>query len=155
MKGKRTDLSQNSCAASRALEIVGDWWSLLIVRDALVGLQRFGEFQKSIGLAKNILSSRLKKLTDGGVLRIESDEASPSKRRYVLTDSGKRLAVLITALWQWGEEHCFQPGEAVPLLIDKATEQPLAKLEIRTADGRVVDPRHLQMALKERSMEPV
>jgi hypothetical protein len=94
-------------------------------------------------------------LSDGGVLRIECDEASPSKRRYVLTDSGKRLAVLITALWQWGEEHCFQPGEAVPLLIDKATEQPLAKLEIRTADGRVVDPRDLQMALQERSAESV
>ena len=71
MKGRRTDLSRTPCATSRALEIVGDWWSLLIVRDALLGLQRFGEFQKSIGLAKNILSSRLKKLVDDGVLRVE------------------------------------------------------------------------------------
>src|ERR1700753_316673 len=151
MKGERTELSRNSCAASRALEVVGDWWSLLIVRDALIGLQRFSEFQKSIGLAKNVLSSRLKKLVHTGVLRVEPDGDSPSRHRYLLTDSGKHLAVVITALWQWGEENCIQPGESAPLLIDKATEQPVAKLELKTTDGRVVDPRDLRMALKERS----
>lgn len=153
MKGTRTDLSQSPCAASRALEIVGDWWSLLIVRDALVGLNRFGEFQKSIGLAKNILSSRLKKLVDNGVFRLEPDGDSPSRHRYVLTDSGKQLAVIITAIWQWGEQNCFQSGEAIPLLIDKGTGQPLAQLELRTTKGQVVNPRDLQMALIERSSE--
>jgi DNA-binding HxlR family transcriptional regulator len=130
--------------------VVGDWWSLLIVRDALVGMERFSEFQKSIGLAKNILSSRLRKLVAGGVLQLVPDEASRNRHRYLLTDKGKALAVVITAIWQWGEENCFEPGESVPLLIDKASEQPLAKLEIRTAAGRIVDPRDLQMGLVER-----
>src|SRR5262249_31468304 len=137
VKGRRTDLSQEACAASRALEVVGDWWSLLIVRDALVGVERFSEFQKSIGLARNILSSRLKKLVDDGVLQLVPDEASLTRHKYLLTDKGKGLAVVIAAIWQWGEQNCFQPGEAVPLLIDKASKQPLAKLEIKTADGRV------------------
>lgn len=149
MKGKRLDLSQESCAASRALSVVGDWWSLLIVRDALVGIERFGEFQKSIGLAKNILSARLKKLVDDGVLRIEADEGSTARHRYVLTEKGRRLAVVITAIWQWGEENCFLPGEPVPFLVDEATNQPLAKMQIRTADGRVIEPHDLKMAVRE------
>ncbi|MGY4225040.1 DNA-binding HxlR family transcriptional regulator [Bradyrhizobium sp. USDA 4503] len=149
MKGRRTDLSQNACAASRALEVFGDWWSLLIVRNALLGMEKFSGFQKSIGLAKNILS-RLRKLVDGGVLQLVSDEASPNRHKYLLTDKGKALAVVIMAIWQWGEENCFDPGESLPLLIDKASELPLAKLEIKTADGRVVDPRELQMSLVER-----
>ena len=78
------------------------------------------------------------------------DEASPSRHRYLLTEKGKGLAVVITAIWQWGEQNCFQPGEAVPVLIDRSAEQPLAKLELRTADGRVIEPRDLQMALAER-----
>jgi len=148
VKGRRTDLSRTPCATSRALEIVGDWWSLLIVRDALLGLQRFGEFQKSIGLAKNILSSRLKKLVDDGVLRVEADGESTSRHRYALTDRGQQLAIVITALWQWGEKHCFRPGESAPLLLDKATAQPLAPLELKTVKGHVLDPRKVQMALK-------
>lgn len=153
MKGRRTDLGRSPCAASRALEVVGDWWSLLIVRDALLGVERFGEFQKRIGLAKNILSSRLKKLTDGGVLRVEPDEAAPSRHRYVLTERGRQLAVIIMAMWQWGEENCFMAGEAVPVLFDEGSKQSLAKLEIKTTDGRVVDPRDLRMALKEKDQK--
>jgi len=151
MKGSRTDLSQAQCATSRALEIIGDWWSMLIVRDAFLGRQRFGEFQKSIGLAKNILSARLKKLVEDGVFRIERDEQSPSRRRYLLTERGDRLAVVLTALWQWGEENCFEPGELGVSLVEKATGQPLARLEIRTADGRPVDSQGLRMGLKDRA----
>src|SRR3546814_2339992 len=75
MKGKRTDLGNADCGIARSLQIIGDWWSLLIVREAFQGKTRFGEFQKSIGLAKNILSSRLKKLVAEGIFRIEIGRA--------------------------------------------------------------------------------
>lgn len=148
MKGKRTDLGASECGVSRALQIVGDWWSMLIVRDAFLGHQRFGEFQKNIGLAKNILSARLKKLVDEGILRIEPDSESPSVNRYVLTERGRRLGVVLIALWQWGEENCFAPGELPVEVIDKASGQTLRKLELRGRDGRVFDPDDFQMGLR-------
>src|SRR3546814_5444820 len=75
MKGKRTNLGNADCGIARSLEVVGDWWSLLIAREAFKGRERFGEFQKAIGLAKNILSARLKKLVEHDIFRIEIGRA--------------------------------------------------------------------------------
>lgn len=148
MKGKRTDLGGAPCAISRTLQVIGDWWSLLIVRDALLGSQRFGEFQRSIGLAKNILAARLKKLVDQGVMRIEVDEGRPSFPRYMLTERGRSLSLIIAAMSQWGEEHCFASGESAPVLLEKSSARPFAKLEIKTIDGQVCEPSELFMTLK-------
>jgi DNA-binding HxlR family transcriptional regulator len=148
MKGRKTDLGQAGCAVARSLDIIGDWWSLLIVRDALAGSQRFGQFQKNIGLAKNILSSRLKKLAHADIFTIEEDGGSPAVHRYVLTERGKRLAVVIIALWQWGEENCFGPGELEFGLADKTSGKMLAKLEIKTIDGKRISPVDLEIFLK-------
>jgi DNA-binding HxlR family transcriptional regulator len=150
MKGRKTDLGQATCAIARTLDLIGDWWSLLIIRDAFLGSQRFGEFQKNIGLAKNILSSRLKKLVQGGIFNLEEDRGAPSVHRYVLTGRGKQLAVIITAIWQWGEENCFQPGELDFGLADAASGQMLAKMEIKTVDGRILEPHQLEMTLKQK-----
>ncbi len=141
MKGKRTDLGEADCAIARSLGIIGDWWSLLIVRDAIGGKQRFGEFQKGLGLAKNILSTRLKKLVEQGIFTIESDRESPAFHRYVLTEKGEQLSVVLIALWQWGERTCFKPSEFKFNMVDKARGQPLAELELKTRDGRPLGPR--------------
>ena len=85
MKGKKIDFGEANCGIARSLQILGDRWTLLIVREAFHGRQRFGEFQKSLGLAKNILSTRLKKLIEDGILEIESVNDSPLTKRYVLT----------------------------------------------------------------------
>src|SRR5512142_2587885 len=95
------------CGIARALQVIGDWWSLLIVREAFHGRARFGEFQKSLGLAKNILSARLKKLVDAQIFSIEPDANSSLTHRYVLTPRGEALYPILVALWQWGEENCF------------------------------------------------
>src|SRR3546814_3429287 len=89
MKGKRTNLDNADCGIARSLEVVGDWWSLLIVREAFKGRERFGEFQKAIGLAKNILSARLKKLVEHDIFRIEPDADNGVGHRYVLTADRK------------------------------------------------------------------
>jgi DNA-binding HxlR family transcriptional regulator len=141
MKGKRTNLGQANCGIARALEIVGDWWSLLLVRNAFHGAERFGEFQKSLGLAKNILSTRLKKLVENGIFHIEPDEASPSVNRYLLTEKGEKLYVVLIALWQWGEENCFKAGELKHVMIDNQRRKPLKRLQIKAKDGRDIGPR--------------
>lgn len=155
MRGRKTDLSQAGCAVARSLEIIGDWWSLLIVRDALLGAQRFGEFQKSIGLAKNILSSRLKKLVRDKILRLEGDPDFPSVHRYVLTERGRQLAIVIMALWQWGEDHCFRTGELTVGLADEVSGKMLARLALTTTDGHPVDPRDLRMVVSAKTPESI
>ncbi|HVJ43007.1 MAG TPA: helix-turn-helix domain-containing protein [Dongiaceae bacterium] len=148
MKGKRTDLGQANCGIARALQIIGDWWSLLIVREAFGGKHRFSEFQKSLGLAKNILSSRLKKLIDEGIFTIEPDPGSALSHRYVLTSKGEQLYLVLIALWQWGEENCFEPGELNIAMVDKRRSQPLAKLQLRAKDGRILGPRDYRLVPK-------
>jgi DNA-binding HxlR family transcriptional regulator len=151
MKGKRTDLGAASCGVARALQIIGDWWSLLIVRDAFQGRERFGEFQKNLGLAKNILSSRLKKLVEDGIFKVEPDAESALSRRYVLTPKGEQLYLILVALWQWGEENCFKAGELDIEMVDKLSGQPLRKLQLTAQDGRALGPRDFRLARKQTS----
>ena len=141
MKGKRTGFEESGCAIARSLGIIGDWWSLLIIRDALGGKRRFSEFQKHLGLAKNILSARLAKLVDQGIMKQVPAADGSAYRDYVLTEKGEKLYLVIAALWQWGEEFCFSPGEAKPFIIDADQGEALAPLELRTASGRVLGPR--------------
>lgn len=146
MKGKKTDLGTSSCAIARSLDLIGDWWSLLIIRDAFLGKERFSEFQKSLGLAKNILSTRLKKLVSEGIFEALPESEGSSRSRYVLTPKGERLSVVLAALWQWGEETCFRPGELERTLVDVRSRKPLARLELRAQDGRRVGPRGFTLA---------
>lgn len=146
MKGKKVDLGCMNCGIARALEVVGDRWTLLIVRDAFHGRQRFGEFQKSLGVAKNILAVRLKKLVDVGVFDIQADADSAISHLYVLTRKGEQLCVVLVALWQWGAEHCFSPGELKFDMVDSRGEKPLADLRLKAQDGRTLRPREFRMA---------
>ena len=126
---KRTSLAKDVCPVARSLETVGDWWSLLIVRDAFVGKKRFGEFQRSLGVAKNILTVRLKKLVAEGVLdRIPASDGS-AYDDYVLTDKGKRLFLVIMALGEWS---C---GEQKFQVVDCKRGKSV-RLELRSEDGR-------------------
>jgi DNA-binding HxlR family transcriptional regulator len=137
---KRTSLEDATCPIARSLDVIGDWWSLLIVRDAMLGKRRFGEFQKSLGVAKNILSARLKTLVDQGILEMVPAADGSAYHDYVLTARGQSLHLVISALRQWGEENMFAPGEPCPVLVDAKNGKPVRKLELRAADGRVLGP---------------
>lgn len=137
---KRTSHKGTTCPIARPLDAIGDWWSLLIVRDAFDGLQRFGEFQKSLGLAKNILSTRLRNLVEHGILETApADDGSPYQK-YVLTEKGKGLFPLLVALRQWGEAYFFEPGECRVSLVDKRQGRPVERLELHAQDGRLLGP---------------
>src|SRR5262249_53577633 len=86
---RRTSLAHAECPIARALDAIGDWWSLLIIRDALLGLRRFGEFQRSLGLAKNILTVRLRALVDRGILEMAPASDGSAYQEYVLTPKGR------------------------------------------------------------------
>ena len=137
---RRTSHVSASCPVARPLDAIGDWWSLLIVRDAIDGLRRFGEFQKNLGLAKNILASRLRNLVEHGVLEQVPASDGSAFAEYVLTKKGLALFPVLVALRQWGEEYFFDPGEQHVRLVDVKTGRPVRKLELRAADGRVLGP---------------
>ncbi|MFD3245919.1 winged helix-turn-helix transcriptional regulator [Rahnella aquatilis] len=146
---KRTRLENTPCPAGRALDLIGDWWTLLIVRDAMYGISRFSEFQRSLGAAKNILSSRLKALVAEGIMKIEPAADGSAYQDYVLTEKGRALQPVLVALGQWGSEYLFEEGEACTQLVDSENRQPLRKLEIHAQDGRVLESRDITPIIPE------
>jgi DNA-binding HxlR family transcriptional regulator len=98
------------CSLARALEVVGERWTLLIVRDALLGLRRFAEFAESLGLARTVLSERLATLVRAGVLERVRYQRRPDRFEYRLTERGQGLALGVLALMQWGDAHLAGPA---------------------------------------------
>lgn len=138
---QRTKHTSASCPVARPLDAIGDWWSLLIVRDAFDGLRRFGEFQKSLGLAKNILAVRLRNLVEHGVLELAPASDGSAYSEYVLTEKGLALFPVLVALRQWGEAYFFDADESHVALVDAKSGRPVRKLELRSHDGRLLGPK--------------
>lgn len=136
----RTRFDDSECPVARSVDAIGDWWSLLIVRDAFDGSRRFGEFQRGLGVAKNILTARLRTLVAGGVLDSVPASDGSAYREYVLTAKGRALFPVIVALRQWGEQNAFAPGEPHSELVDRREGRRLRALEVRSADGRLLGP---------------
>jgi DNA-binding HxlR family transcriptional regulator len=135
---KRTSFEQAECPIARSLDAIGDWWSLLIVRDALLGISRFSAFQKSLGLARNILTVRLRALVEDGILTNAPASDGSAYQQYLLTPKGRALFPVLVALRQWSEEFAFAPGACATLLVDRSRGQPVRKLELRAGDGRLL-----------------
>jgi DNA-binding HxlR family transcriptional regulator len=135
------------------LDVVGDWWTLLIVRDALKGVRRFGEFQKNLGMAKNILSTRLREMVAAGIMEMRPAEDGSAHSEYHLTQAGERLQTVLVALRQWGEQYLYAPGEPMMMAVDKDKEEPLRRIELAAQDGRALTA--ADIAVKEgRAPEP-
>ncbi len=133
---KRTSLEGDICAVARTLDVIGDWWSLLIIRDALGGMRRFSEFQRHLGAAKNILATRLKALVDHGILKVAPASDGSAYHEYVLTEKGRALLPALVALAQWGRDHLFEANEECNVPVDSAHGDPLKKLKLVAQDGR-------------------
>lgn len=137
---KRASLEDNQCPVARALDAIGDWWSLLIIRDAFDGLCRFGEFEKSLGIAKNILTARLRKLVADGILKTAPTEDGSRHQEYILTEKGRGLFYVIVGLRQWGEDYFYERGETHSVLVDRESKRIVRKLELRSKDRRLLGP---------------
>lgn len=136
----RRPANDEPCPVARAVDVVGDRWSLLIVRDAFDGTRRFSDFQRSLGMARNILSDRLRKLVEAGILETQDASDGTAYQEYVLTPQGESLFSVVVALRQWGERHLFAPGERHSVLIDKRSGKPVARMAPQANDGAVLLP---------------
>ena len=137
---QRKSLKNDACPMARSLDIVGDQWSLLVIRDAFDGMKRFGEFQQSLGVARNILSDRLKHLVREGVLDLVPASDGSLYQEYVLTAKGRGLFPVVVGLRQWGEAHLYAKGEPHSVLVERDSGKPVAKIALRTRDGQPLAP---------------
>jgi DNA-binding HxlR family transcriptional regulator len=135
---KRTSFEDDDCPIARALDVIGDWWSLLIIREALLGSRRFGEFQKRLGLARNILTVRLRVLVDRGLLKTVPASDGSAYQEYVLTPRGRGVFPILVALRQWSEEFDERPEQIATTLVDREKGRPVRKLELHAQDGRLL-----------------
>jgi DNA-binding HxlR family transcriptional regulator len=145
------DLGGMQCPIARSLEKVGEWWSILILRDAFQGLTRFDQFQKSLGIAPNMLTRRLNTLVDTGLLERRLYSERPPRYEYVLTPKGRDFRQVLWALIAWGNKHFAPEGESVvivdavtgeraePVLVDKRSGRLLRSPEFTSAAGPAAD----------------
>lgn len=132
-----------NCSAAQALEQIGDWWTLLIVREAFYGTSTFNGFQEQLGIAKNILTDRLGSLVESDIMRREQTRPDVDRYTYHLTPKGEALLPVLVALMQWGDTWVFG-GEGPLRLLDSAKREPIAPLEVRAADGKALSATDLR-----------
>lgn len=132
---KNEPLYHMPCPIARSLGRVGDGWSMLIMRDALAGFTRFDEFQKSSGVAPNILSRRLKELVEDGLLEKVCYSTTPVRHEYHLTPAGRDFRSVILALAEWGSTH-FSPEGRQMQLVETATQRPVKLQLVDSENGQ-------------------
>ena len=138
---RRTSFSDMSCSIARCLEQVGDGWTLLIIREAFFGTRRFGEFQSHLGIAPNVLTARQQGLVQHGILQAMAESENGRVLDYRLTDKGRDLFPIVIALLQWGDRHAPAPEGPPVQVVDRENGRPIAALEVRADDGRVLRAR--------------
>jgi len=126
------------CPIARSLERVGEWWSILILRDAFLGLTRFDEFQKSLGIAPNMLARRLGGLVESGLLERRLYSERPKREEYVLTERGQDFRPVLWAMLAWGNRH-FAPEGASVVVVDSETGAQADPVLIDGISGRRLD----------------
>jgi DNA-binding HxlR family transcriptional regulator len=134
----RTSLADFNCSLARTVDLVGDKWSLMILRDAFYGFSKFSDFKERLGVAPRVLSSRLQALVDHGILERVQERPDVDRHRYKLTESGRDLLPVIIAIVQWGDRWVF--GDAGPpvKLRSKSSGKALQKIEVRDKAGDAV-----------------
>ena len=114
---RKASFADMNCSVAQALEIIGEWWTLLIVRDCFLGVRRFDDFVDRLGISRNVLTNRLDTLVDAGILERRAYDEARGRFDYVLTDKGRALWPVLTALRQWGDEWILGAGRE-PLLLE-------------------------------------
>jgi DNA-binding HxlR family transcriptional regulator len=144
---QRKSFGNMQCPVARSLERVGEWWSILILRDALAGMTRFDEFQRSLNIAPNILTRRLTALVDAGLLERRLYCERPPRHEYVMTERGRDFRPVLISLQTWGNRHFAPEGPSVmlvdartgtpaqPILVDRVTGQPITDVTHKNAAG--------------------
>jgi DNA-binding HxlR family transcriptional regulator len=138
----KRDYEGQNCSIARALEVVGERWTLLIVRDAFLGLRRFDQFQESLGIARNVLTDRLIRLVEEGVLERVRYSERPERFEYTLTPKGRELGIALTTLRQWGDKYV---SEKPPQLLRGTSDRKPVIAALVTKGADVLRPEEVEL----------
>ena len=134
-----------NCSIAQALEVLGDWWTLLIIRECFLGTRRFSDFEKHLGIAKNILSNRLQHLVENNILEKIEVQQRGSRYEYQLTAQGKDLYTTISAIRQWSDKWIMGKGNEPLLVKDSRTGKPIPAVKVLDSEGKVIQQQHLEI----------
>ena len=123
-----------NCSLAQTLSVIGEHWTLLIIRDVFFGLRRFDEFQKDLGIARNILSNRLKRLVEEGI--VEKSLGESGFNEYRLTEKGLELQPILLSMTHWGEKHKASPKGKRVIFVDRRDGKAIQTMNVRSHDGR-------------------
>ena len=136
---QRKSFAKMQCPIARGLDRVGEWWSILILRDAFRGMRRFEEFRQSLGVAPNMLTRRLNALIDAGLMRRDLYCEHPPRHEYRLTERGKDFRPVLLTLLLWGDRH-FSPDGPSVALVDRKTGATIDPVLVDRHSGQPLDP---------------
>lgn len=144
---QRKSFDKMECPVARSLERVGEWWSILIMRDAIYGITRFDDFQNNLAIAPNMLTRRLAVLVEAGLLEKRLYSEKPPRYEYIVTPRGRDFRAVLWSLQSWGNRHFAPEGESVmlidketgeradPILVDRNTGKPITEATHTNAPG--------------------
>src|SRR4030095_7674753 len=132
----RKRFTEMNCAAAQALEQIGDWWTLLLVREGFYGRRSFSVFQERRGIAKNILTERLNRLVEHGIMRRERPKPEVERYTYHLTDKGHDLLPVLITLVQWGDKWVFGKARVPIRILDAERKRPIRRVAVTAPAGR-------------------
>lgn len=132
-----------NCSLAQTLNVVGERWSLLILRDAFFGARRFSQFERSLGIAKNILAARLQQLVAEGIMaKLESSQGAHAE--YVLTDAGLDLLPVLLSMTHWGDRYRANPKGDRLVFVERESGQPIQRMSVHSHDGRPLSPQDVR-----------
>ncbi len=132
-------------SVGHVLDIIGEGWSILIIREAFLGTRRFEEFQSRLGIARNILTARLKKLCANEILDRVPVKEGAKRHEYILTSKGKDMMPLLVALTQWGDKWVFGQDNEPVIFLDRENGEPISRVQVYSSRGEVLRPRDIMI----------
>lgn len=136
---RRTRFDDAHCPIARVTDLFGDWWTPLVLRDAMYGLTRFEQFQEELGVSRAVLTARLNRLVDEGLMERVPYQERPVRHDYVLTDKGRAAWDVLAAMWRFGEDHLWDGEERPPVeLAFRDTDEPVRPVVVDEVTGRRV-----------------
>lgn len=140
---RRTRFTNAYCSVARVVDLLGDWWTPLVLRECFYGVKRFADFEARLGIGKNILTQRLNRLVKDGLLKKMPYQQRPVRYEYRLTEMGREFFSVIGAMLRWGDDWLAGPEGTAMVLLDKRTGQPIRPLVIDENTGLPLDPRNV------------
>ena len=146
---RRTRFDDSPCPIARTTDLIGDWWTPIVMREAFRGRRRFDDFQQALSLSRGVLAQRLGRLVDEGLLEKRLYEERPPRHEYVLTEKGRDFYPVLAAMWRWGADWQWKDGTQTPFeLYDRETGEQVVPEVVDRNTGKPIDVRQIRVGVR-------